>query len=92
MLGFSPSVFYVQLFAIPQRLKPESKMGPLAARLRSCPDACRSLKVVLQVALLFAITQHQKPEATTKPEWLYPGSITPSGFFPKEKATSHTPW
>jgi hypothetical protein len=38
-MGFSPCVYFFQLFAVPQRLRPESLNGPFAARLKSCPDA-----------------------------------------------------
>jgi hypothetical protein len=32
------------MFAVPQRLKPESLNGPFAARLKSCPDAYLSIE------------------------------------------------
>jgi hypothetical protein len=47
---FSPCVSFFQLFAIPQRLKPESLNESFAARLKSCPDTFNRLKVFLQVA------------------------------------------
>jgi hypothetical protein len=40
-------------------------MGPLAARLKSCSDAYRSLKVILQVALLI-----EKFVLHSRPEWI----------------------
>jgi hypothetical protein len=47
----APASIYFQLFGVPQRLKPESLNGPLAARLKSHPDTFNPLKVILQVAL-----------------------------------------
>jgi len=37
-------------------------MGLLAARLKSCPDTYRSLKVILQVALEFKLSQVPKSD------------------------------
>jgi hypothetical protein len=56
MLGFSPCAFLFSTICNSAAAIAGIQVGPLAARLKSCPDAYRCLKAILHVALQSNLT------------------------------------